>query len=151
MFSFFFFLYNPQDPELVGTSLESLGVNMLWSELDKHKGKPIYEEVEKIKMQELVKNMKIVLLANPLSTLTPQIVVNKLIEHCENTTKRSRDFMETKPGQPLPKDYVAYPGKLDHTTCLAFRVTKIKSKQQQGGPKLTKPVKNKNMDGQGLP
>ena len=30
--------------------------------------------------------------------------------------------METQPGKRLPKDYALYPGKMDHTTCVIFKV-----------------------------
>jgi len=30
--------------------------------------------------------------------------------------------MEQNPNLPLINDYVKYPGKMDHTTCIAFKV-----------------------------
>lgn len=56
----------------------------------------------------------------------PQVVVDSLIRHCEKTTEVSRKFMEDHPRTPLPDDYSLYCGKLDHTTCIAFKVGKPK-------------------------
>eukprot|EP00007_Cunea_sp_BSH-02190019_P007530 CAMPEP_0174232938 /NCGR_PEP_ID=MMETSP0417-20130205/3100_1 /TAXON_ID=242541 /ORGANISM="Mayorella sp, Strain BSH-02190019" /LENGTH=660 /DNA_ID=CAMNT_0015311073 /DNA_START=37 /DNA_END=2019 /DNA_ORIENTATION=- len=53
---------------------------------------------------------------------TPKLIVSRTIRHCLNTTSRSRKFMEKYPDRKLPDDYNAYPGKMDHTTCLCFRV-----------------------------
>jgi len=32
--------------------------------------------------------------------------------------------MVNQPGKRLPSDYVEYPGKMDHTTCVCIRVGK---------------------------
>ncbi|EFA76545.1 hypothetical protein PPL_10313 [Heterostelium album PN500] len=55
-------------------------------------------------------------------TLTPKTIVEKLIEHCVETTRSSREFMVNSPNKPLPDDLKLYPGKMDHSTCVAFRV-----------------------------
>ncbi|EGG25356.1 protein phosphatase 2C-related protein [Cavenderia fasciculata] len=52
----------------------------------------------------------------------PSKIANRLIQHCWNTTESSRDFLENNPGKRLPQDYNKYPGKMDHTTCICFRV-----------------------------
>jgi CRP-like cAMP-binding protein len=49
-------------------------------------------------------------------------IVEKLIAHAITTTQSSRDFMESFPDKILPKDYKAFPGKLDHTTCVALKI-----------------------------
>lgn len=49
-------------------------------------------------------------------------IVEKLVQHCLETTQSSRDFMEQNPEKILPKNYREYPGKLDHTTCVALKV-----------------------------
>jgi len=61
-------------------------------------------------------------LLSELEELTPLHIVNSVIKHCIDVTFASRDWMENNPGQILPKDYEKYPGKMDHTTCAAFRV-----------------------------
>ena len=56
------------------------------------------------------------------SSLNPGDIVDKLISHCLTTTQSSREFMEKHPDKILPKSYKEYPGKLDHTTCIALKV-----------------------------
>jgi len=54
--------------------------------------------------------------------VTPEMVTDKLVQHCIRTTKDSRDFMEQNPGTKQPEDYRKYPGKMDHTTCVSYRI-----------------------------
>lgn len=58
------------------------------------------------------------------SQLTPKDIVNLVLDYCVRVTTSSRDFMENNPGLKLPSDYKLYPGKMDHTTCVAVRVGK---------------------------
>eukprot|EP01112_Ceratiomyxa_fruticulosa_P016243 TRINITY_DN4877_c0_g1_i2.p1 TRINITY_DN4877_c0_g1~~TRINITY_DN4877_c0_g1_i2.p1 ORF type:complete len:582 (+),score=124.48 TRINITY_DN4877_c0_g1_i2:1929-3674(+) len=55
----------------------------------------------------------------------PKEISNRLIEHCVQVTKKSRDYMESNNGKRIPDNYVDYPGKMDHTTVLAFKVGKV--------------------------
>lgn len=52
--------------------------------------------------------------------LSPADVTRKLISLCVEQTLHTRNFMEQNPEKRQPCDYRAFPGKLDHTTCLAF-------------------------------
>ena len=54
--------------------------------------------------------------------IVPSSIVNKLLDHCTKLTKNGREWLESNPGKRMPFDYVKYPGKMDHTTCLAFQV-----------------------------
>eukprot|EP01126_Amoeba_proteus_P040307 TRINITY_DN4293_c0_g1_i10.p1 TRINITY_DN4293_c0_g1~~TRINITY_DN4293_c0_g1_i10.p1 ORF type:complete len:1171 (-),score=213.78 TRINITY_DN4293_c0_g1_i10:70-3582(-) len=45
-----------------------------------------------------------------------------LLKYCVDLTSSSRKFMENFPTKPLPKNYLDYPGKMDHATCICFRV-----------------------------
>merc|ERR1711988_939413 len=63
-------------------------------------------------------------------SLTPISVVDKVISHCYKTTQESRTFMELNPQEELPADYQQYPGKRDHTTCVCYRVGKLKESCQ---------------------
>jgi hypothetical protein len=49
-------------------------------------------------------------------------IVNTFLRHALNLTQRTRDFMEGNPGKKQPADYKAFPGKMDHTTCLGYEV-----------------------------
>jgi hypothetical protein len=112
----------------LGKTPHELGVKVSnpatsWNELEQDK--------EAYKNAEAIKNMFAISFFNRLISgakqpnevkITPSYIVNKLIKHCENLTKSSRDFMERNPTIPLPKDFQLYPGKMDHTTCVAFKV-----------------------------
>jgi len=52
----------------------------------------------------------------------PSLITGKLIEHAWTVTKAGREWMEQNPGKKLPKDYIRYPGKMDHATCVSFEV-----------------------------
>ena len=54
--------------------------------------------------------------------LTATHCVHTLINHAQRTTKNTRDWTEQNPRIRLPEDYVRYPGKVDHTTCIAVEV-----------------------------
>ncbi|KAH3765555.1 cyclophilin B [Pelomyxa schiedti] len=50
------------------------------------------------------------------------VVVRRITDYCTKVTAPSRSFMEENPQRKLPCDYKNFPGKLDHTTCIALRV-----------------------------
>ena len=58
---------------------------------------------------------------SPMKSTLLDYILADVMDHCVTTTQSSRDYMETHLGQELPTDYVTYPGKMDHTTCLIFR------------------------------
>ncbi|GAM17361.1 hypothetical protein SAMD00019534_005360 [Acytostelium subglobosum LB1] len=107
------------DPQTIGVQPKDIQLpHESWESMDAEKA-----QESKIKyMQEFLK-MKL-RTADVDDPLTSKMIVEKLLEHCFETTRSSRDFMETFPNRPLPEDLKAYPGKMDHTTCVAFRVGK---------------------------
>eukprot|EP01129_Flabellula_baltica_P017425 TRINITY_DN9655_c0_g1_i1.p1 TRINITY_DN9655_c0_g1~~TRINITY_DN9655_c0_g1_i1.p1 ORF type:complete len:409 (-),score=83.19 TRINITY_DN9655_c0_g1_i1:20-1246(-) len=54
--------------------------------------------------------------------ISPKLLTKKLLRHCIDMTAAGRQFMEQNPNSTLPSDYQLYPGKMDHTTCVAFKV-----------------------------
>ncbi len=54
--------------------------------------------------------------------LTPDVIVEALLGHCVELTRKSREWLESRPIGRQPDDYRLYPGKLDHTTCLCYCV-----------------------------
>jgi len=54
--------------------------------------------------------------------ISPRTVTQALIKHAIKVTRATRTFMETNPTQRQPEDLLSYPGKMDHTTCVSFRV-----------------------------
>lgn len=57
--------------------------------------------------------------------VTPKEITDKLIKYCRSITESSRQWMQQNPASKLPSDYVTYPGKMDHTTAITFRVTVV--------------------------
>jgi len=53
---------------------------------------------------------------------TPKLITNRLLKYCMDLTASSREYMEQNPFVALSHDYNKYPGKMDHATCIAFRV-----------------------------
>lgn len=53
--------------------------------------------------------------------VTPALITKKAIRYCREITGGSRQWMEQNPGA-LVHDYVKFPGKLDHTTCVCSQV-----------------------------
>lgn len=53
---------------------------------------------------------------------SPASITTKLIQHCTEVTRKAREFMENNPNKKQPTDYIEFPGKMDHTTCVTFVV-----------------------------
>jgi len=70
------------------------------------------------------KNQSVTTLIQSLldGTDDPKQITDRLVDHCILVTKKSREYMESNGGKRIPDDYVEFPGKMDHTTCLCFRV-----------------------------
>jgi hypothetical protein len=47
---------------------------------------------------------------------TPEIIAQNLVQHCFSTTVMSREFIEAHPQKFLPRNFLLYPGKMDHAT-----------------------------------
>ena len=61
------------------------------------------------------------------SSLTPDLITSRIMNYVWLTTKKSRQFMESNVHEKLPSDFSCFPGKLDHTTCVCFRVCELAS------------------------
>ena len=90
------------------------GINN-WTDLETTKDQVLYAKAELAKQKFAFDYMNSLISGN--GSLTALSISQKLVEHCINLTKSSRDFMETNPDKKLPHDYKLYPGKMDHTTC----------------------------------
>jgi len=53
---------------------------------------------------------------------TPYDITRKLIEHSYQLTSKSRDFMEENPSSAEPRNYIKFPGKMDHCSCITYRI-----------------------------
>jgi hypothetical protein len=90
-----------------------------WADLDPNKDATTWAEAEKIK--QLFAKKFVNALAGG-SKATPASIAKKLTDHALQLTQPSRDFMEQNWNKKLPPDYTKYPGKMDHSTCVAFEV-----------------------------
>jgi hypothetical protein len=57
--------------------------------------------------------------------LSPLAITTRVMSHCMEVTRKSREFMERNPNKKQPTDYVEFPGKMDHTTCVSLLVGPI--------------------------
>ena len=55
--------------------------------------------------------------------LAPEDICREVTDFCARVTTSSRAFMESNPKGKLPKDFKRYPGKMDHTTCVAIQLS----------------------------
>lgn len=143
------------DPETLGKSLEfsirrnaDLAKELLDLKVDKETEDiiipPEYEDNvgwEKIALLngELLKteyreySMARFMVDNAISN--PAQLVDILFEHCKKTTKAARDYMEANANQRHPPDYVEFPGKMDHTSAIVYRLPTASSSQASSSPK----------------
>eukprot|EP01121_Diplochlamys_sp_Union-15-3_P003050 TRINITY_DN12888_c0_g1_i1.p1 TRINITY_DN12888_c0_g1~~TRINITY_DN12888_c0_g1_i1.p1 ORF type:complete len:253 (-),score=44.97 TRINITY_DN12888_c0_g1_i1:13-771(-) len=53
---------------------------------------------------------------------TPKDMTQRVLQHCLDVTKNSREYLEQSRGKKIPLDFVQFPGKMDHTTLLSVVV-----------------------------
>lgn len=100
------------DPEALGEQPGSLGLNQhTWLNVpqkdsiearDKYRANRLYEQIEGIK--------------------DPKKVTDTIIRYVVKTTHNQREYLEKNKGGQVPDDFVNYPGKMDHCTCVSFVV-----------------------------
>jgi len=104
------------DPQTLGKQPSDLNLNIKsWDELPPeglHRTKAKYM---KTLLEELIFED---------GEVTPSSITDKLMKHCWAVTSKSREYMEKNPNKKQPTDYVGFPGKMDHTTCITFVVGK---------------------------
>jgi len=107
------------DPETLGKTPVEVGLTGYerWKDVD-------YDTAEDVKnrfrcewVEALIKDFQ-----KKLVEVSPKNLTRAIIHHCVSTTSLTREFMEQNPSLDEPDDYKLYPGKMDHTTCLCFRV-----------------------------
>jgi len=57
--------------------------------------------------------------------MSPGSITTRIIQFCLSMTGNGREWMEQNPRDKLPNDYVKYPGKMDHATCVTMKVGKF--------------------------
>jgi len=72
--------------------------------------------------------------ASAKRAITPALITKRLVRHCLEMTKNSREWMEQNPQGILESNYQKFPGKLDHTTCVACVVGPYDPSQNDDKP-----------------
>jgi len=123
-------VYDNFDPVFLGKKPRDIG-------LDYDDWKAVPDEVVERTKESFVTNYAAGLL-KPLSRVTPTTLADTWIKHAVQQTAGSRKFMEENPGKRQPNDYKLFPGKMDHTSALAYLVGGRPSK----GPKVEFPMED---------
>jgi hypothetical protein len=84
-----------------------------------------HEEADRVKAHFQLEILATLL--NQNKEKSPFQFTHALIQHCLKTTNKARAYMEKNPTKPEPNNYVEYPGKMDHATCVTVRVGSITS------------------------
>jgi len=116
-------VYDNFDPVFLGKTPRDIGLNF-----DDWKSVP--DDVVERSKESFVTNYAAALL-KPLSRVTPTTLADTWIKHAVQQTSGARRFMEENPGKRQPNDYQQFPGKMDHTSALAYLVGGKPSKGPQ--------------------
>jgi len=102
------------DPQTLGKVPADLNLpNKNWEELS-------HDNLLQIKAEYMRTLLRDIIFSD--EDLTPGSITQRLINHCLEVTRKSREYMEEDPARRQPNDYIAYPGKMDHTTVVTFIV-----------------------------
>jgi len=103
------------DPQTLGKSPKEFGFDGdNWEEVDLVEG-------TKVKTKYMCDLLKDFIIENGHIS-TPKLITKKIVKYCMDLTAASREYMEQNPFLALAHDYDKYPGKMDHTTCVALKV-----------------------------
>eukprot|EP01117_Protostelium_nocturnum_P000783 TRINITY_DN1099_c0_g1_i2.p1 TRINITY_DN1099_c0_g1~~TRINITY_DN1099_c0_g1_i2.p1 ORF type:complete len:1136 (+),score=394.67 TRINITY_DN1099_c0_g1_i2:295-3702(+) len=120
------------DPQQLGKGPRQVDSSLNGDDWKEFEGNTKAEEVKNnFRINEIKKTI------GEKEQVTPQQIVRSLLNQCIVLTAKCRDYMEQNPGTNQPKDYNLFPGKFDHTTCVAFRVGEISDqplKENQSNP-----------------
>jgi hypothetical protein len=107
------------DPQSLGKPPNALGINASsWDEVD-------LQESEVLKNKFRINLLKSLVGPSMPGGLSPSSIVETLLAYCQEINSAAVNWMCENPTKPLPKDYIRYPGKMDHTTCLCFVVGRL--------------------------
>jgi len=108
-------IHDNLDPEAMGKKPRDVGLNFDdWKSVPQKKG-------EKAKTKWQCKMIQDLCLKDE-ELIEPRIICDKLVAHCRQNTEPSRQYMQQNEGAKVPQNYQEFPGKMDHTTCLAISV-----------------------------
>jgi len=102
------------DPQTLGKIPKDLNLpHNSWDELSREQSMTIKSSYMKDLLEQIVFG------EGPSS---PSEITTKLIAHCTEATRKSREYMEKNPNKKQPTDYIEFPGKMDHTTAVTVNV-----------------------------
>ena len=116
-------IFDNLDPKPQGILPRDLGINCeSWEDdnLDPHITEVLFTKFRIQFLKDLLFSGELV-----SEQISARLIVQKLIYSSLNTTRTSRRFLRNNPGSPLPTDYELFPGKMDHSTCLAVKVGSV--------------------------
>jgi len=105
----------PCDPSVGGPQVTK------WDQLDGMDVGPDGPEGLKARFRER-KLASLISSLPPNDRVSPKAVVARLLRHCIEVNSRATRWMIENPFKRIPTNYVDYPGKMDHTTCICVRV-----------------------------
>jgi len=110
-------VYDNLDPRHLGISPREVGLPCDdWNDADR--------KAATIANCRFIEN-KMAMIISSIEELTPQAICTTITERVYEVTEKTREFMVENPNTRLPKDYTKYPGKVDHTSVLCFRVSDV--------------------------
>jgi len=103
------------EPYQLGIAPKELDLNVKeWSELP--------DRGEEVKAKYRVNLLKKIIQSVPEQNRNPKELTAAVLEHCLQTNQKSTNWMVANPTKRIPTNYLEYPGKMDHTTCVCIRV-----------------------------
>jgi hypothetical protein len=123
---------------MLGKTPKELGIEVegnSWDKVVDDKWAPKVYDFSEVKLNKLL-----------VKPVTVTSVTRSLIQHSLEVTHPMRNYMQQNPGKRAPSDYTLFPGKLDHTTCLAAKIclkkaSWIKASLQLGDKKIDMEIK----------
>lgn len=111
-------VYDNLDPQQMGFEPKNIGLTegLTWKDVDA-------DESQVRKLHWTLRFLQEQFFCiQPLYAITAKWLCRRLLRHTQDLTQKCRDFMESHPHAAQPKNYSDFPGKMDHTTCIVFRV-----------------------------
>lgn len=116
-------IFSIKDPQNMGKTPRDIGLEVegnSWHHVKDHRK---VQEKKSMWSQNFINEQ---FLRNISEPITPEYITRSFVNHALNNTKTSRTWMETNQTK-LPDDPILYPGKMDHVTCISFRVGPFRS------------------------
>jgi hypothetical protein len=109
------------DPQMLGKKPKDLDISSnSWEEAEKKYPKKTQTAKTNFR-QKLLKDLLQDIIKD-YNEIKPTYLTKKLMQYCFNITESSRKWMLENPKEKLPLNFEAYPGKMDHSTCICLKI-----------------------------